>query len=407
MKLITKFLTITLAMCLTANIYGQVYPQQNGSRYSLSYANIYFEVDAGRGTKVSSLKVDGNEYLFNDSTVNFYGQYIYWGSTVWLAPETENKWPPFANIDNGIYTDSIVDDTIMMFESKNERDKERDFYSLKKRFWISTYDTAIVLEYTVSNNNADPHKKAIWEPTRIKPHGMTFWAKDTEPWPSPITTIADISDKPVINGDYYWLDFDNTIDDESKFYTNTGEGWFAHVNDSNQLFIKTYENIDTTEVAPGEDEMLYWVALNHQFIELENQSRYVEIPANGTSTYRLKWYLRTLPKSMDVSAGSNELLTYTKRITDKAANDNMLYSFSNDTPQTPDIIAFPNPATDHIYFNLTTQAMVNIYSLSGSVLLSDNVNNNEPINISELGSGVYIYKIVCNNIVYTGKFVKE
>ena len=63
MKLITKFLTITLAMCLTANIYGQVYPQQNGSRYSLSYANIYFEVDAGRGTKVSSLKVDSYNFV--------------------------------------------------------------------------------------------------------------------------------------------------------------------------------------------------------------------------------------------------------------------------------------------------------------------------------------------------------
>ena len=52
----------------------------------------------------------------------------------------------------------------------------------------------------------------------------------------------------------------------------------------------------------------------------------------------------------------------------------------------------PNPATDNIYVNTTIPANYNIYNLSGKILLTGKIHNNN-INIYTLKKGTYILKI--------------
>jgi len=88
----------------------------------------------------------------------------------------------------------------------------------------------------------------------------------------------------------------------------------------------------------------------------------------------------------------------------------------SETYKINEIVAFPNPAKDKLNFRFNTEnnsdITVNIYSLNGKLLLSNNFNNisnNEEfsVNITTLSKGNYIYKINVNNNVYSKTFVKK
>ena len=69
------------------------------------------------------------------------------------------------------------------------------------------------------------------------------------------------------------------------------EGWFAHVDEDSVLFIKQFANVPYGSEAPTEGEIELWLTGDHSYIELENQGKYEEIPAEYQSEYLVKWYL--------------------------------------------------------------------------------------------------------------------
>lgn len=78
--------------------------------------------------------------------------------------------------------------------------------------------------------------------------------------------------------------------------------------------------------------------------------------------------------------------------------------------QNPNFSIYPNPTKDHLYIeNLTEPVEIEIYNLSGKVLLSQEVNEaNKQVNLSQLSNGVYLYQLSQNGQeVKTGKLVKK
>ena len=67
----------------------------------------------------------------------------------------------------------------------------------------------------------------------------------------------------------------------------------------------------------------------------------------------------------------------------------------------------PNPAVDRITVRLadTKQAKLEIYNLSGKIVLSGEVIDNQNIVIDQLASGTYFYRIISSNETITGKLV--
>jgi len=71
------------------------------------------------------------------------------------------------------------------------------------------------------------------------------------------------------------------------------------------------------------------------------------------------------------------------------------------------ITVYPNPAKDELYIKSELQIKkVEIYSSTGSLLLSDN-NFNRKITVSSLPKGIYLVKIYTDNGVVVSKIVKE
>lgn len=71
---------------------------------------------------------------------------------------------------------------------------------------------------------------------------------------------------------------------------------------------------------------------------------------------------------------------------------------------------YPNPCNSLINFSFTNPAQTAIFALfdmQGRSIISQTVNSNTGISISELSSGLYMYKITNGTDVYTGKLIKE
>jgi len=78
---------------------------------------------------------------------------------------------------------------------------------------------------------------------------------------------------------------------------------------------------------------------------------------------------------------------------------------------TNEILIYPNPITENkalnINFNKAINAHINIYDLTGKLVLSDEVLNasTQQINISDLNDGIYMIQIVRDNVSITRKIV--
>ncbi|NQU85168.1 MAG: T9SS type A sorting domain-containing protein [Mariniphaga sp.] len=63
----------------------------------------------------------------------------------------------------------------------------------------------------------------------------------------------------------------------------------------------------------------------------------------------------------------------------------------------PELVVFPNPATDRVFVRVTEPTDIAIYNLSGNVMVQKTVTSSqESINISELSSGLYIVRSMNN-----------
>src|SRR5699024_5385133 len=79
-------------------------------------------------------------------------------------------------------------------------------------------------------------------------------------------------------------------------------------------------------------------------------------------------------------------------------NSHVYYQNANmsvNNQQKPNLSIYPNPAEDYLYIeNLTKPAQIEIYNLSGKVLLRQEVNGAvKQVNVSQLSEGIYLYQL--------------
>ncbi len=89
-------------------------------------------------------------------------------------------------------------------------------------------------------------------------------------------------------------------------------------------------------------------------------------------------------------------------------------SISNFKNQTIEKInVYPNPSKDVFYFNIDDMNVLNgklfIYNIQGKIIDSKVINSNNRIkyNSSGINSGMYFYKLINDNDIYTGKLIKQ
>ena len=94
-------------------------------------------------------------------------------------------------------------------------------------------------------------------------------------------------------------------------------------------------------------------------------------------------------------------------------NSKIYYQNANmsvNNQQKPNLTIYPNPASDFLYIeNIPKPMEMEIYDLSGKVMLRKEVNNSsESVNVSQLSKGVYFYGLNQNGkTIKTGRLIKN
>lgn len=392
MKLNYFILIICFVCTQTSIIKSQtVTPEVNGSIYSFSFNNLELLIDAEEGAKVSSFKINGSEFLVTSSGD---GDYLY-GSTAWPAPQSEFGWPPPMELDAGSYTGSI-DGNVITLTSPIDVDGNENEMQFTKSFWADNADTSITINYSLINKGSSQITKAVWELTRPPVNGITFWPT------GPAGTWGDLASSVVEQNNYSWIDIGNESRSDLKFFADGSQGWFAHVDSDNRLFVKTFDDVNQADFANGEAEIELWIAGN--YIELENIGAAGTLNTDEKVDYKVKWYLRELPSNIIASIGNQDLVNYVNNIVGGATGINPENEFDK-------ITAYPNPTKSTVTFNLDSKNAANInlkiMDMLGTEHLSTNMVNSKTIDLSHLPSGIYVYVISSNKITEKGKIIKE
>jgi len=137
-------------------------------------------------------------------------------------------------------------------------------------------------------------------------------------------------------------------------------------------------------------------------------STYDRISCNGTN---LKYELSsgaplTIFDTFSADFGSGWTCDYL----DGVLRDDTL-SIENISVGFKDLKVFPNPLTNsksmNLMFNKNVSAQINIYDLTGKLVISDEIANEsvKQINISSLYSGIYMLQVVADNTSTSRKIV--
>lgn len=389
MKYLFSFLFI---LTVFSNAQAQlVIPEKGtGSIFSLTFANIYFEVDSARGARISSLMLDNTEILYNDFDATDNA-----GSTFWPSPQSVWGWPPAANLNNKPYSATIFGNRIT-FKGAIDTKSQLRFY---KTMFANPDDTSITIEYVMKNEKTTVQKWAPWEISRVLASGLTVFPKGLG------AVTGDMKTRTSEENGYVWYDQDNANSPGNKFFCD-GKGWLAHVTGDNILFIKKFEDITPTQAAPAEAEVEVYTAPDDSYTELENQGAYVSIAGKDSVTWKVKWYARMLPLSVDAKVGSKSLTDYILKIL--ALDSPSASTEINDGLN--EVKVYPNPASEMLQIdsgkNSFNNLNLNIFNLEGQIIFTQAISRNEQkIDIKKLDQGLYIYELKNGGLsVASGKF---
>jgi len=388
MKTSRLFNLILLGMVFCGFSFGQaITPQLKDGNYYFQVANVYFEVDPSFGARISSFKIDDQEILYTNRSNN-------WGATFWQSPQSEWGWPPSVELDQDPYTGGISGNEVILRSSVDATTNSKLIF--KKTFSADLSDTSISIVYTMINKRSSAHSYSGWEVSRVPAGGISFFPIGTGS-----VTGAFASYTEVIN-EIVWYQEKNTDVGNQKFMCDGQEGWSAHVNDSANIFIKKFTDVEASKSAPGEKEVeLYLSAPGADgYIELENQSEYKSIAVNDSVSWNMKWYARKLPSDITAEKGNMDMVNYVSGIISRAPVANPVITESA-------LNIHPNPAGEYIILtNLPVEtANLIIYDICGKSVMNKTIKNNESIQLKGLQNGIYFYKLDGINFVKSGKLI--
>ena len=384
------FLLLLAFLCLEVQS-QPVIPQKGiGGKFSLTCANLYFEVDSARGARITSFKLDDNEIMY----VDFVGSGDMAGSTFWPSPQSVWNWPPPVNLDNKPFS-KVIKNNKIVFRGNTDTKTMLRFY---KTIAANAADTSIIIDYCIKNEKTLAQKWAPWEITRVTNSGLTVFPKSTT------SVTGDMAGRTQAISGYVWYDQDATAGKAgSKFFCD-GKGWLAHVVDGNMLFIKKFEDVAAGKAAPGEAEVEVYTSGTLPYTELEDQGTYTSIASKDSISWRVKWFARILPASVVVSVGSTSLTTYIEGVLKRESPSTKLEVSKNSEAK-----IYPNPAENTIQVELGSafgkDINLRLVDLQGRIVLTRLITQAEnQVNVENLPQGIYIYTIQKDiNILSKGK----
>jgi len=229
---------------------------------------------------------------------------------------------------------------------------------------------------------------------------------------------------PAIDGSFDFWDKVDTNSGKSSHWTNIR--WCRRLSDEElgyKLYIKV-DNINTSGVEwtnlIGNDEIPLLLAfkenrLNVNDVSIMKTSLTEQLPVGYTELpngYIRGFYVQHILEKINPSVSIADIIRYSYSVIDNAlgnenrsiqvqAETNIGFSVLNEGSEA---VIYPNPVSDILYIKSDNIQQVEIYDLTGRLLIKENTSS---INVNNLKPGIYIVKVTTADGVTTHKVSKK
>ena len=269
----------------------------SGNLWSLSFGEVSFVVDANQGANVTTFSLGGHNVLAD-------------GSHFRASPQKTWSWPPPPEITSLAYSPSRNGNVMVMEGQASQK------WGLKARKRYSG-------QCDPSGGDPRVHPDQYRHRDRqlgslggesapgywpyLLPRGEYHPGQARELWAGPpahnngwdLLARLSTSEAPLRRRRQYQL------------HCGAGrrEGWAAHV-ESGLLFLKSFEDVPVSQLAPDEGEVQLWTDSTHALMEMENEGAYLPLAPGQSIVWTMRWYLRRLPTEVAATAGNVKLVEF-------------------------------------------------------------------------------------------------
>ncbi|KAB7530252.1 DUF4380 domain-containing protein [Flagellimonas olearia] len=280
-----------------------VVPILEDGRYTIQLGNQIMEIDPSTGGRITSLKLDGENFLTDENVDSFN-----WGSTFWPSPQSDWGWPPSPELDNKPYTDASMGPVVKMVSGKDPKTG----YVITKAIRGKTTTASFLITYSITNTSDSVQKVAPWEVTRVHINGMAFYPMGAGKRTGGLLPLVT-ERKGIV-----WFVYDGgglPTSGDRQLYSDGSEGWLAQVNDS-VILVKKFEDIAWIDKAPEEGEVELFASdirkTGTGYVEIEHQGAYQELEPGESLVWDVEWFLRKLPPEITPEMGNDRLVEYVR-----------------------------------------------------------------------------------------------
>ena len=254
------------------------------AQQQLTVGNVTMTISPEKGAKILSLQYKGQEVISQLTAPESFG------STFWTSPQKEWNWPPVREFDKMPYQVEERDGSLILTSEVSPRLKCR----VRKEFTTDKKDNAIVVTYSIINEGDEERQVAPWEITRVENKGGVIF------FDAPLDGItpADLMPFTAANG-AVWYQPDEAA--QNRKINTDGKGWYAYCNDG-LLLLKTFDDLQPSQPAPGEAEIQVYVNRGKTFIELECQGAYTTLKPHEQLSWTVRWHLLPFKGNAEPSA---------------------------------------------------------------------------------------------------------
>ncbi|HET9953967.1 MAG TPA: hypothetical protein VFQ61_05670 [Polyangiaceae bacterium] len=281
-------------------------PIERSGKYVLEFGDVTFSVDPMIGARIASFALGGKSTITGqDTDTKGEGN---WGSTYWPSPQSTWGWPPIPELDKNPYTPSVTGNTVTMVSAVAAGTNK---LSLTKKFTPVLDAQAVDVEYVLKNEASQAVSWAPWEISRVPSGGLAFFPTGTKV--VPVTSTDPLPTAKIVNqAGVSW--YQSSAADKGKYNADGAEGWLAYAS-GDLLYIKRFEDIPADKAAPGEADVEIYAG--GAYVELEPQGAYQSMPAQGTLSWKVRWYVRKLSDTSIVKLGNADLLALVREVIKK------------------------------------------------------------------------------------------
>ena len=268
-------------------------PLAGVAQRQLTVGDITMTVSPEKGGKILSLQYKGQEIISQLKAPESFG------STFWTSPQKEWNWPPVREFDKMPYQVEEHDGRLVLTSEVSRRLP----YRVRKEFSTDQKNNAIVVTYSIVNESDETRQVAPWEITRVENNGGVIF------FDAPLDGItpANLMSFTAAHG-AVWYQPDEAAG--NRKINADGKGWYAYCNNG-LLLLKTFDDLQPTQPAPGEAEIQVYVNRGKTYIELECQGAYTTLKPHEELSWTVRWYLLPFIGNAEPSA---KLLKTVKKI---------------------------------------------------------------------------------------------